>query len=173
MARKVKCCITGEYGTNETFFCVIKNGKKKYYKSEEVYYQHEAKLKLHKDLIAYILTEILGYAAGQVPSTILFLKLQELKFYEDEVILETFKAKKNDILYQINQPGKFRDDNSKIFYMFAIIKNNINDVYKKVKTRKPEILDNNSIIYDPSDLANDNTDNKQKDISRFLEDEDI
>jgi hypothetical protein len=170
MARTVKCAVTKEIGTSDTFIKI--DGK--YYKSQEVYDEDHKQKELWSEIIRYICEDLLKYQKGQVFPTLITKKLLELKYYDREVILETIKVKSNDILYQINQDGKFKDDTGKIFYIFAIIKNNINDIHKKWKYNQAQIrLSNNSNIEgNINNIGKENV-QKGKDLTKWLEDDDI
>ena len=101
-------------------------------------------------------------------------KLNEFSFYNREVILQSFKEKEKDILYQINQDCKFDNEQSKIFYMFAIVKNNINDVNKKWKRKQlTEVKQQKSEIDIETNIEELGTSKKGKDISGWLEDDEI
>ena len=167
MARKVKCQVTGEIGTNETFFKV----DNKYYKSQEIYEKHRKEKELWNEIIRYICEDLLGYASGQVFPSLVVKKLNEYKFYEREVILKAFKDKEKNILYQINQSGKFDNDNGKIFYMFAIIKNSINDTYKEWKREEKEIQNYKKEIRSIEIL--DTVKHENKDISSWLGEDEL
>ena len=167
MARKVKCAITGEYCTNETF---IKIGTK-YYKSQEIYDEDRRRKDLHKKIVDTILNDFLDYQQGQIPSSLLFKKLKELEFYDNEVILKTIEQQSDTIRYWMNNK-EFKNENGKIAYMFAIIKGSINDVYKDWKREKD--LERKLHREDYSIPINiDITVNKQdgKDLSKWLEDD--
>ena len=169
MARKVKCAITGEYGTNETF---IKIGTK-YYKTQEIYDEDRRRKDLHKKIVDTILNDFLDYQQGQIPSSLLFKKLKELEFYDNEVILKTIEQQSDTIKYWMNNK-EFKNENGKIAYMFAIIKGSINDVYKDWKREKAiKHKENKSIIDINIDIKQINTTQKGKDITAWLEEDDV
>lgn len=167
MARKVKCAITGEYGTNESF---IKIGTR-YYKSQEIYDKDRRRKDLHKKIVDTILNEFLDYQQGQVPSSLLFKKLKELEFYDNEVILKTIEQQSDTIKYWMSNK-EFKNENGKIAYMFAIIKGSINDVYKEWRRerdleKKLQKVDYN-IPINVDIMANRQ---EGKDLSKWLEDD--
>lgn len=167
MARKVKCAITGENGTNETFIKI----DTKYYKSQEIYDEDRRCKDLHKKIVDTILNDFLDYQKGQIPSSLLFKKLKELEFYDNEVILRTIEQQSDTIKYWMRTKG-FQNDNGKISYLFAIIKGSINDVHKTWKREKD--LEQKLHNEDYSIPVNiDITANKQeiKDLSKWLEDD--
>ena len=172
MARKVKCQITGEYGTSETFY-KADNGK--YYKSKELYDVWNKKNEDRKHVIDKFATEFLGYVPGQVFPTILTKKLKELEFYGYDVINRTIDKSYNSIQYAL-RIKEFRSDMGKISYIFAIIKNNINDVYKQVlaeeksEKRQQEQIAHIDVV-DEQTIMDIGTKQKAKDISSFLEDD--
>lgn len=67
IARKVKCRITGEYGTNETFY---KDEDGKYYKSKEIYDSYIKDKELKQEIVIYILRDILQKRNGSIPGII-------------------------------------------------------------------------------------------------------
>lgn len=167
MARKVKCAITGEYGTNETF---IKIGTR-YYKSQEVYDEDRRCKDLHKKIVDTILNEFLDYQQGQIPSSLLFKKLKELEFYDNEVILKTLYQQSDTIKYWMNNK-EFKNENGKVAYMFAIIKGCINDVYKDWKREKDLERKLQGADYNiPIDMDVEVNKQEGKDLSKWLEDD--
>ena len=172
MARKVRCHITGEYGTSETFY-KAKNGK--YYKSKELYDTWNKENEDRKYVIGRFATEFLDYVPGQVFPTILTKKLKELEFYGYVVIKKTINKSYDSIQYAL-KTKEFKNEANKISYIFAIIKNNINDVYKQVlaeeksqKKQEKQVI--NMDIDDEKTVMNIGTKQKAKDISCFLEDD--
>lgn len=167
MARKVKCQITGEYGTSDTFY-KADNGK--YYKSKELYDTWNKENEDRKRVIERFTSEFLDYVPGQVFPTVLTKKLKELEFYGYDVIDRTIDKSYDSIQYALRTKD-FRNDVGKISYIFAIIKNNINDVYKQVlreeKEQKREYTIDTSVNVD--DIQTTHT---EKNITKWLEDED-
>ncbi len=167
MARKVKCQITGEWGTSDDFIKI--DGK--YYKSQEVYDVWRKEADIRAKVIDVIVTDFLHYAPGQVFPTVLTKKLKELEFYGYDVILKTIQNKYSAIEYSMTTKD-FANDMGRISYIMAIIKNNINDVYRsvlaeeKVKTTTVHEIDTSV------DIDNIQATHKEKDISKFLEDDD-
>jgi len=167
MARKVKCAITGEWGTNETF---VKIGTK-YYKSQEIYDEDRRRKDLHKKIVDIILNDFLDYQQGQIPSSLLFKKLKELEFYDNEVILKTIEQQSDTIRYWMNNK-EFKNENGKIAYMFAIIKGSINDVYKDWKREKDLERKLQGADYNiPIDMDVEVNKQEGKDLSKWLEDD--
>lgn len=172
MARKVKCQITGEYGTSDTFY-KADNGK--YYKSKELYDTWNKENEDRKRVIERFTSEFLNYIPGQVFPTVLTKKLKELEFYGYDVIDRTIDKSYDSIQYALRTKD-FRNDVGKISYIFAIIKNNINDVYKqvlreeKIEEKQQRQVTNVEVV-DEQTFANIGTKQKAKDISCFLEDE--
>ena len=161
--RKVKCHITGEEGTVNTF---VKIGKF-WYKSKEVYDEDKKKKEKHRELIDYICRQFLGYGNGQPFPTYLENKLKELRYYDDDVILETFIECNKDIKYWLRNK-KFNSDYNRVCYMFAIIRNKIPEVNKKYIRREKELAKENSIKEFTDPELTTGTPNKGKDISEFL-----
>lgn len=168
MARKVKCAITHEYGTSDTFVKI----KGRYYKSQEVYDAEQERKAKRRQLINYICTEFLGYGSGQPFPTSLPRKLQELSFYDDDVILETFKQNATNIHYQIEHK-QFNSEYNKIAYIFAIVRNTIADVNSSILRKKKQERKSVSVELECTDLNDIGTIKKGKDISKFLDEDDL
>lgn len=128
-----------------------------------------------KHVIERFAIEFLDYVPGQVFPTILTKKLKELEFYGYDVINRTIDKSYDSIQYALRTKD-FRNDVCKISYIFAIIKNNINDVYKqvlreeKIEEKQQRQVTNVEVV-DEQTFANIGTKQKAKDISCFLEDE--
>ena len=167
MARKVKCQITKEWGMSDVFY-KAPNGK--YYKSQKLY---EVWLKEKTDRAEFLdmfASEYLGYEKGQVFPTVLCKRLQELEFYGFDVINQTVKKCHSSIEYALTHKD-FANENGKISYIFAIIKNNINDVYKQTvkEDNAPKV---EHYVDETVDIENIQTKHKEKDITKWLEDDD-
>ena len=167
MARKVKCQITKEWGMSDDFY-KAPNGK--YYKSKKLY---EVWIKEKADKAEFLdmfASEYLGYEKGQVFPTVLCKRLKELEFYGFDVINQTVKKCHSSIEYALTHKN-FANENAKISYIFAIIKNNINDVYKQIvkEDNAPKV---EHYIDETVDIENIQIKHKEKDITRWLEDED-
>jgi len=138
LAYNVVCRITGEKGKSNEF---IKIGRY-YYKSQEIYDKHQNELKC-RDEIFDIIHDILGYKKDQLlPKSVkdkinktIGIIISQYKFYEYSIILTTFKLYKNQIIYYMSLK-EFDNENQKISYIFAVIQNNINDVYKRIENAK-------------------------------------
>ena len=167
MARQCKCQVTGEKGTTDTFY-KADNGK--YYKSKEVYDIWNKENEDRKNVIERFAVDFLDYKPGQVFPTVLTKKLKELEFYGYDVINRTTDKAYNSIQYAI-QHKEFKSDVGKISYIFAIIKNNINDVYKQVvqEEKKSETV---CEIDNEVNIDNIQTNHKEKNIKKWLEDDD-
>lgn len=129
MARKVKCSITGAEGRSDEF---IKIGMR-YYASQAIYDTDLMRKAKRKELVSFILDDLLGREEGQVFPKLLAQKLKEFAFYPDEVILRTLRECSASLSYQFNQGGKFDNENNRIFYLFGALKNHIDDVYRRYK----------------------------------------
>lgn len=173
MARKVKCFITGEYGDSDHF---IKIGKH-YYRSQEVYDEDKRLKQQRKDLIDYICRTFLGYGEGQPFPASLGKKLKKLEYYDNAVVLETFKQCANDIKYWLSNKS-FDSEFGKVSYMFAIVEGRIADVNRKYiakeRDRESELSKNTNDI---QDFDNPNlsgiSKSKSKNLSAFLDGDDL
>lgn len=126
MARRVKCVVTGEYGTSDSF--VKMNGH--YYKSIEIYQADQERKKNRHDLIDYVCREFLGYSEGQPFSTFLPRKLQELSFYDDALILQVFREQAS-VIHQCLDRMTFSNELNKISYIVGIVRNALPEALQK------------------------------------------
>lgn len=161
-----KCKITGIRKKTDELYCVINNGKKSYYLSQEVYEKYLEDKKQKEETVQYILG-LLNYEY----SPYLLKKLKILnENYSYEVIYKTFKQYESKIQYFLSTKLLEAKEAQKIGYIFAIAEGNINDVQKQVKyeLRREKAKDNINI--DLEGLNNiKHVAIKGKDISRFLE----
>ena len=168
MGRRVKCQVTGEYGDSETFVKI----NKKYYKSQAIYDVDKKQKELWSQIVSFICEDLLGYTKGATFPTLITRKLNELNYYDREVILETFKQCREDILYWISRADKFDNDIGRIHYMFAIVKGKINDVDRVWKRRAEQTSRLQNIDVDAiSSFEIKNNKFQNKDISKWLEDD--
>lgn len=171
VGRKCKCQLTGEYGTTDTFY---KAEDGKYYKTKELYEARKKEKEDRKAVIERFAVDFLDYKTGQVFPSVLTKKLKELEFYGYNVINRTIDKCYEAIQYSLRTKS-FRSDINKIAYIFAIIKNNINDVYrefKKEKNEKTNDISTNDNYLDDVDIIDFQMRHKEKDIRRWLEVED-
>lgn len=167
MARKVRCMITGEYGTSDTFV----NHDGRYFKNESVYEEYKFQSEYWVKIIEKFCFEYLGYEKGQPFPTILPKRIKQLDFYDNETIYRTMLACDNDIHYAIENKN-FDTDYAKIGYIMAILTNRIAKVWKVVMRERNEAKK----AYQPipsscyASLAEiQNPKQTVKDISRFVE----
>ena len=171
MARKVKCYITGEMGTSDTF---VKIGTH-YYKNQDVYDEDRRQKEERKQLIDYVCRTFLHYSDGQPFPPLLPKKLSELSFYDTAVILETFRTCEKDITYWLERKD-FDSEYGKIAYMFSIVRSKIADVNKAYKKRERETNREKS-VEDIMDFDNPNllsqSSKKTDSLLNFLEGDEI
>lgn len=168
MPRSCKCAITGERGTTDVFVKI--NGK--YYKNQKIYDDAQQKKAKRKELIDYICREFLGYGNGQPFPTSLPKKINELSFYDDEVILETFMRCHSEIDYRLRYK-RFNSEYGKLSYIFAIAKDSIADVYTEFVHKKKQRQVSESTELECGDLTDIGTKSRGKDISQFLCDDEF
>lgn len=169
MARKVRCAITGEYGTSDTFIKI--DGR--YYKNQVIYNEHKRQTEYWQKIITKFAYDFLDYKPGQPFPTILTKKLKELNFYDNETIYKTIEFSEDDI-HRALETKDFDSDYRRINYILAIVRNNINKVWKGILQERREKRDPNSdnpILIEQMCSQIQNPRQKIKDISRFLEDD--
>lgn len=168
MGRRVKCHITGEIGSSDTF---IEIGSY-YYKSQEIYDADKKKKRDRLALVDYVCHEFLNYEEGAPFSTFLPRKLQELKYYDDELILQVFKEQA-DTIHRCFEVMQFPNELNKISYMIGIVRNALPDALsrcrreekQRAQTVRPEEFSLNVMEQTPR--------KKGKDLSRWLEEDDL
>lgn len=168
MARKVKCAITGEIGTSDTF---IKIGNR-YYKNHAVYDADQKIKQSYKQLVEYICYEFLGYGDGQPFPSSLPKLLKKLDYYDNDVILEAFKTCAGDIHYWL-QNKEFSSEYGKLSYMFKIVEGSIADVNRRVLLRQKQERETKRVTVESEDLTGLGTKKRGKDIGRFLDEDDL
>lgn len=168
MARRCKCAITGEIGDTDTF---VKIGNR-YYKSREIYDKVQREKESYKNLVDYICTEFLGYGDGQPFPPILPKKLKELSDYSNNVIMEAFRKSSDNIRYALDHKT-FSGEYGKIAYIFAIVKNRISEVAAEEARLQKQMEHVKQIRLECSETGISGTKAKGKNISSFLEDDDM
>lgn len=168
MSRKVKCFVTGEEGTNETF---VKIGTH-YYKSQEIYEQYRHEVDTRNAIVTMIANNFLGYQSGQKFPAYIQKKLKEFDFYSNDVILATLEKMSDTIQYYMNNKD-FKSESGKISYIFAILSNNINDINKQFKHNKKVEKEHKTEIMTLSEIDISRPAPKGRDISDWLDEEDL
>lgn len=168
MARKCKCHITGEIGTTDTF---VKIGNY-YYKNQAVYDAEQKRKESYKKLVDYICREFLGYGNGQPFPPVLPKKIAELAYYDYEVILETFKECSQEIHYWLEHK-QFSSEYGKLSYIFAIVKDKISDVNKALLRKQKQENQASTTQIECGDISSLGTKRRGKDISSFLDDDEL
>ena len=170
MGRRVRCCVTGEYGTSDTFYRDEKT--KKYYKSKEIFDAYRAPIDKEKEVLD-IIADLVGYYNGEKFPTAITGKLKELKnIYDIFTIYDTFVEKREDIQFALDTRD-FETEYGKCAYIMAIIVNNINDVWirrkreEKDKKKMEATLKSEDVGFEyiPRTSFKNN-----RDITKFLED---
>ena len=156
MPRNVKCQITGEIGTVDTF---VKIGGK-YYKSQEVYDEMQRDKECKKRAIEIILHDFLHYEVGRPYPTLSNKKYSELcAFYSNEIILKTIE-KIHDNLEKCCAGKEFASEYNSLCYIFAAINSHIGDIYnaqKKKEKRAKYIKKEQESMQMETDILNDST----------------
>lgn len=176
MARKVRCQITKEYGTSDTFYKVGRS----YYKSKEVYDHWCEEKTARAELIDIMAKDFFGCEPGQKPPPIIYRKIKQLNFYSHKTILHTVKIKYDDIMWAVRNK-EFANPINKATYIFAIIENSIIDVYKAEQNierakRRQEAKNKDEFVSAEDLNFVENLSQKQshkRDISKFLREEDL
>lgn len=167
MAYNVRCMITGEYGKSDVF--VKHDGH--YFRDEIVYEEYKKQSEFWKKIIEKFAIDYLGYQSNQPFPTILPKRIKDLDFYDNETIYRTMLYSDKDIHYAL-ETKTFKSEYGKICYIMAIIRNNINIIWKQVLQERRE----QKLAYQPipsncyaslSEIQNPKQ--KVKDLSKFVE----
>ena len=168
MAYKVRCVVTGEYGTSDTF---VKH-ENKYFKNEYVYQEYKKQTEFWKKIINKFALDYLNYSEEQPFPTYLPKRVKELDFYDNETIYRTMLFCDEDIHTALYSKS-FESDYVRVSYIMAVLKNNINKIWKIVLQERRDA----KLAYQPipsscyASLAEiQNPKQKVKDISKFVED---
>lgn len=209
MARKVKCKACKTEGINDSMFKVATNIEQTrfaYYCNEEEYIlvqeelENKKKLKEakrlekqlleeqkkkdseeYKDLMKYVVEDLMGYEKGMVFPVVLVKKMRELRnFYPYYLIKQAFYEKSDAIKWAVSTK-KDMNEFQLSSYIMTIAKSEINDLYiKHEKKKKFEALlaEKTSQSIDVThmvDVEDTPTYNKSVDkgISKFLEEDDL
>ena len=126
MARKVKCCVTGEEGMSDQFVKV--NGR--FYKDEETYQRDKQERTARRELVDLFCTDFLDYAPGQPFPMMLVKKLERFSFYPNTTVLHTLQ-KCAEMIHAAIANKNFVSQNQKISYIIAILDSHIADVRRR------------------------------------------
>lgn len=144
--------ITKENAKRKSYRYLHEKCSSEYKKEQELIKKRKEEYKKWDELYQYIKNEIFKYDKNQSLSKHFVGRLQGLRSgeysfkrnkevflskdgYSYDVILLTFKLKKYDILRAI-ETVNFENERHKEDYIIAIILNNINDVYLRLKERQ-------------------------------------
>ena len=153
MGRRVRCCVTGEYGTNDTFYRDEKT--RRYYKSKEVFDAYRAPIDKRREVLD-IVADLVGYYHGEKFPSSITAKIKELEeIYDIFTVYDTFIEKREDIQYALDSRD-FETEYGKCSYIMAIIVNNINDIWirKKREEREAKRMENMMPTEDYTDIRN-------------------
>ena len=169
--RRVKCFYTGEYGTSLTFY---KAPDGHWYKSEAAYRERLHKTAVHKQLMCAI-ADVMMFDSSMAFPTIIPKKLKELSFYGEDIILATIEQCRDKIGHAM-RTKEFDSEYGRAAYFMAILKNNINDVYKASKSAavtkaKQEKQAETVPVTDDYDFIAASTSHKHTDLSNLFDDE--
>lgn len=171
MARKVKCALTKEPGTSDTFY-KADNGK--YYKSKEIYDAWHSDVQ-KRTQARKLLLEYMDWKEGEPFPTLLTKKLKELDYYSGQVILDTVCTCSSSLEWAIKNKN-FLSTTSKIHYVFAIISNKIADINKQANenmlSKEPSEKSAEKYISDIIDSQETQAKPQVKDLSAWLGEDD-
>lgn len=183
--------ITKESAKRRSFRYLHENCFPLYQKEQEINRQRKEEYKKWDELYQYVKNEIFKYEQHQKLSNHMVGRLQGLrsgnysfrrntnvflsdKGYSYDVILLTFKYKKQDILKSLYGNTAFQNEKHKEDYVMAIISNNINDVYVKLQERErsrkrveeinPEPMNQKAVFKNKTKINKNKVANKLKDL---------
>lgn len=166
MARKVKCVLTGETGTSDTFY-KADNGK--YYKSKEMYDAHKQDSRFRIQAKSLIL-ELMGWQEGEPFPALLNKKIKDFDFYPGETLYKTVQNCRQSITWAMENK-EFSSSQGKVFYICAVISNNIGDTHREIK-KQTQIQKRDEKIADVYISEEIKSKPRVKDLSAWLEEDD-
>lgn len=171
MARAVTCFATKEKGSSDDF--IKMDGH--YFKNQAVYDSYIENKKLYTKIISLIAIDLMDYSPGQPFPPLIGKRLKELEFYDRKIIYQTIVEIKNDLIFAMSRTT-FKNDAGRISYIFAAIKNHINDVYKKEKAKEKVAKIASKKFAEEAALFEVDTEikhtkQKVRDLSKFLDEE--
>lgn len=103
------------------------------YCSEEEYNEYKKEMD-YKNKIYDTLKDYMGYITSQILPPIVLRQITELhNGYSYRVIYNVIRSMESKIKYWMTLDGKFKNEYQKAKYLNALIANNINDEYIKIK----------------------------------------
>ena len=149
---RAKCRICGrQLDTNTAYKVVDKNGKNKYYCSQDEFEAEEVrkkKAKEDKDKVYRLICDLFGY---EIQNSQLFAEWKLWNKLKSNEIIYKYLVENKEYLQQIcNKP--FEGEYQRIRYFSAVLKNSLRDFKPKIEVAKP--------ITDTSDTFISYTNNK-------------
>ena len=144
MARKVKCQVTNEWGTSDSFY-KAPNGK--YYKDELTYHTWQKKSELRSQCIK-AMCDVADYKIAPSFLNKMIGEIGNAVGYD--VLYETIQRDMDSFTWA-NKHKEFTSEIGKLFYYQSIIKNTVIDVYKEFQETKEKLQENN--VTPPEDYA--------------------
>ena len=144
MARKVKCQVTNEWGTSDSFF-KAPNGK--YYKDESTYIAWQKKAELRSKCIK-AMCDVADYRIAPSFLNKMIGEIGDAVGYD--VLYETIQRDTESFIWA-NEHKEFNTEIGKLYYYQSIIKNTVIDVYKEFQETKQKVQENH--ITPPDDYT--------------------
>lgn len=165
--RKVRCHITGEYGNSLDF---IKIGQH-YYKSQEIYDNHQKEMQYRKQIIDYITSQYLMLSPEEKFPTTLTAQLSKLSNYSYEQIWNIISYCDKAIMSALSKKH-FDNIYAKLAYIFAIINNQkdkaIHEMHKIRSSKVDQSTYQEEWLSGYDNQVGSNIVHDTHDISRFL-----
>lgn len=140
-----KCVKCGNKGNTNTFYQYKYGGKNMYFCNEQEYLSWKLE-KECKDKILEYMADIWLMDDKKMLPRILLKQINDLaNIYNYETILRTMERCRSNLEYWMRLEGKFTRENGSIdefgksSYCMAIIRSNINSVYKEIKATKRQM----------------------------------
>ena len=132
MARKVKCQICKQGGTNEDFYKVTVGNRNFYYCNQAEYEKHEQD-KIIRDKIFRKIAVIWRLRSFELLPPIMKKEINKLAdIYNYETVKIAIERAEQDLTYWMNVENKFTSDYNKTTYFIAILKGSyMNSAYEE------------------------------------------
>lgn len=152
MARRYhcKCQVTGEEGFTDEFYRVKTGSRNLYYKDKETYIEHMKDKVDRNKLLNILAVSVMDYSSPAMLSRGLLAQIKALnKTYSYKVMVMTVEQHMDLLKYYGGLAGKFKTENHRQMYIFAIIKDKILDVHlayeQKLKMQKKALQREESV----------------------------
>jgi len=156
MGRPAKCRICGKRGNTDEMYKVVTGSTRKvntYYCSEEEWQaeqERKRKFKEDRDRVYYLICDMFGY---EIQNTRLFDELTKWNKLKSNEVIYRYIRENEDYLQKICD-RQYDDENQKIMYFSAVLKNSLYDfkpnAAEPVKREQKVVIDTSFELFEPT-----------------------